>query len=115
MRKTRHAKKSIRTALTAVLLAFVFTATAGAGQPASVAGKFYPADKFQLENQVKKFLEDYKWSSYQDYLGKENFPSLTKREFLLDAIGGVNECRNFVGIWIEHKKDLADWDMVGIE
>jgi putative transposase len=27
------------------------------------------------------FLEGYRWSSYLDYLGKENFPSLTDREF----------------------------------
>lgn len=64
---------------------------------------------------VKKFLESYKWSSYQDYLEKENFPSLTKREFLLDVMGEAKGCRNFVNIWIEHKKDLADWNIVGIE
>ena len=64
---------------------------------------------------VKKFLENYKWSSYQDYSGEENFPSLTKREFLLDVMGGIKGCRNFVNAWVEHKKDLADWSVVGIE
>lgn len=26
---------------------------------------------------VIEFLENYKWSSYQDYIGKKNFPSVT--------------------------------------
>ena len=64
---------------------------------------------------VKKFLEDYKWSSYQDYLGKENFPSVTTRGFLLDVMGGAKECRVFVNDWIQYKKDLVDWNAVGIE
>ncbi len=29
-----------------------------------------------------KFLEEYRWSSYLDYLSKENFPSVSCREFL---------------------------------
>lgn len=64
---------------------------------------------------VKKFLENYKWSSYADYLGKKNFPSLTERDFLLDVMGGAKGCRTFVNAWIEHKKDIAYWDVVGLE
>ncbi|MDA1337562.1 MAG: hypothetical protein O3C23_02255 [bacterium] len=64
---------------------------------------------------AKKFLENYKWSSYKDYLGKKNFPSLTQREFLLGVMDGAKECRTFVNAWIEHKKELADWDVIGIE
>lgn len=35
-----------------------------------------------------KFLEEYRWSSFQDYIGKKNFPSLTQREFLLNVFNG---------------------------
>lgn len=35
-----------------------------------------------------KFLEGYRWSSFPDYIGKKNFPSVTSREFLLDFFGG---------------------------
>ncbi|MDP3990847.1 MAG: hypothetical protein Q8P63_00940, partial [Candidatus Nealsonbacteria bacterium] len=35
-----------------------------------------------------KFLENYKWSSYPDYIGKKNFPSITKRDFLLRITNG---------------------------
>ena len=34
------------------------------------------------------FLNTYRWSSHLDYWGKENFPSLTSREFLLEIFGG---------------------------
>ena len=30
-----------------------------------------------------KFLETYKWSSHLDYLGKQNFPSVTQRKYFL--------------------------------
>ena len=34
-----------------------------------------------------KFLENYRWSSYLDYIGKKNFPSVTSRKFLLEFGG----------------------------
>jgi putative transposase len=34
-----------------------------------------------------EFLENYRWSSFPDYIGKKNFPSVTKREFLLNVFG----------------------------
>lgn len=53
---------------------------------------------------VIRFLENYKWSSYQDYIGKKNFHSVTNREFLLDVIGGSKNCRELVDGWIKYKK-----------
>lgn len=64
---------------------------------------------------VIKFLEDYRWSSYSDYLGKKNFPSVTIREFTLEAVGGIKEGRRFVNDWLQFKKELADLDRVAIE
>ena len=57
---------------------------------------------------VIKFLENYKWSSYQDYLGKKNFPSVTKRDFLSEVMGGEKGCRKFVNDWIKYKESIAD-------
>ena len=31
------------------------------------------------------FLDSYRWSSYLDYIGKKNFPSVTQRDFLLNV------------------------------
>lgn len=55
---------------------------------------------------VKKFIENYKWSSYADYLGGKNFPSLTNRDFMLSLLEGVGGCRHFVDNWLEHKAEL---------
>jgi putative transposase len=35
------------------------------------------------------FLEKYRWSSHLDYLGNDNFPSVTNRTFFLDMFNGT--------------------------
>ncbi len=35
-----------------------------------------------------KFLEEYRWSSYPDYIGRKNFPSVTERDFMLRIFAG---------------------------
>lgn len=42
-------------------------------------------------DRLMRFLKDYRWSSFADYVGKENFPSVTSRGFLLDYFGGEKE------------------------
>ena len=54
--------------------------------------------------EVINFIENYKWSSYADYIGGKNFPSLTSRDFLLEVMEGVEGCRKFVNGWLEYKK-----------
>ncbi len=49
--------------------------------------------------EVMEFLENYRWSSFPDYIGKKNFPSVTQREFLLDFFGGSEQ----------YKKDTVKW------
>lgn len=67
-------------------------------------------------NIVIKFLkEEYRWSSYLDYLGNKNFPSLTIREWLIEEIGGVKELQRLVNDWLQAKQELADLDVVAIE
>jgi len=63
-----------------------------------------------IENPKKviDFLENDKWHSYSDYLGKKNFPSVTDREFLLGVMDSEQGCRDFVNNWIEHKKEIRD-------
>ena len=58
-----------------------------------------------------KFLEEYRWSSYLDCIGKENFPSVTKREFLMEIFGSPANVKENVKDWLldrtELKKSLA--------
>ncbi len=53
-------------------------------------------EKFDPEK-AEKFLGSYRWSSYLDYSGKKNFPSVTQREFLTDYFNN-----NF-------KKEMFTW------
>jgi len=55
---------------------------------------------------VIEFLEGYKWSSYPDYIGKNNFPSLTKRHFLLTIIGDKRNCKEFIKNWVKFKEEI---------
>lgn len=49
--------------------------------------------------EAMKFLENYRWSSFPDYIGKKNFPSVTQRKFLLEFFEGPEQ----------YKKDTIKW------
>lgn len=53
-------------------------------------------NKKVLSSEHIKFLESYRWSSYQDYIGVKNFPSITIRDFILDISGGKQKYQQFV-------------------
>jgi len=53
-----------------------------------------------------EYIENYKWSSYPDYIGKKNFPSVTKRDFLLKVMGGEQGCRDAVNDWVQYKGEI---------
>ncbi len=56
---------------------------------------------------VIEFLEnEYRWSSYWDYLGKKNFPSVTERNFLSEIVGGPKGCKDFVDNWVNYKGEI---------
>lgn len=65
--------------------------------------------------EVINFLENYKWSSYQDYLGKQNFSSVTERNFILETMRVVGGCKNAVDDWILHKKDFMSQENLFLE
>jgi putative transposase len=58
--------------------------------------------------ETKRFIENYKWSSYADYVGGKNFPSLTSRDFLLDLMESREGCQKFVNSWLEYKTELTE-------
>lgn len=70
-----------------------------------------------IENpgKVIEFLENSKRHSYMDYLGKKAFPSVTQRDFLLEAMNGVEGCKTYVDAWVKQKKDLRDWADIVLE
>ena len=52
-------------------------------------------------NKAFEFLEKYRWSSFQDYIGKKNFPSVTSRNFLGKYLGGTAQYRKHALEWIQ--------------
>ncbi len=62
-----------------------------------------------------EFIENYKWSSYPDYIGKKNFPSVTDREFILKIMGGEDGCKNFIESWIRYKGKIREYTNLALE
>ena len=48
-----------------------------------------------------EYLNHYKWSSHLDYCGKKNFPSITRREFLLDIFDGKEKYKQSINKWLK--------------
>jgi len=64
---------------------------------------------------VIKFLENYKWHSHGDYIGRQNFPSVTQREIFLEALGGKNGCKEAIEDWISYRKEPKDFGDIVLE
>ena len=59
-----------------------------------------------------EFLENkYRWSSYQDYLGRENFPSLVSQDFFLKLFGGKEDVKRQIDSWILFKASNSGNDL----
>jgi putative transposase len=54
-----------------------------------------------------EFLENYRWSSYLDYIGKKNFPSVTQREFLNEFFERPEQYRKDTLKWLK-EMDLGN-------
>jgi putative transposase len=64
---------------------------------------------------VVKFLENYKWSSYLDYINKKNFPSVVEKDFMLKLMGEEKGCKEFIENWIMYKKELSVFNGLSLE
>lgn len=62
-----------------------------------------------------EFLEDYKWSSYPDYIGIKNFLSVTDREFISEIMGGEQGCKKFIEYWIKYKGEIREFVDLNLE
>lgn len=59
-----------------------------------------------IENgEAIKFLESYRWSSFLDYIGIENFPRVTSRGFLLKFFEGSERYRENVVDWLKNRDE----------
>ncbi|MCK4968639.1 MAG: transposase [Candidatus Aenigmarchaeota archaeon] len=60
------------------------------------------------KKKVNQFLETYRWSSYMDYLGKKNFPSLINRQLVNSLFDSPADHREFVNSWLSEDLELID-------
>lgn len=70
--------------------------------PAALVDAGWKEGKVVQPEKVTMYLEDYRWSSYLDYLGRQNFPSVTQRKFFEDIMT-QREWQNYMNDWIQFK------------
>ncbi|MDP2638904.1 MAG: transposase [Candidatus Azambacteria bacterium] len=59
--------------------------------------------KIKNIKKAENFLENYRWSSYLDYIGNKNFPSVIYRDFLMSFFGSSDDYKKSTQEWL---KDL---------
>lgn len=62
-----------------------------------------------------QFLEKYRWSSYPDYIGGKNFPTVIKKEFFLKILDGEKGCKKEVENWVLYKAGIEDMKDIILE
>jgi len=67
------------------------------------------------ERAIKFLEEEYRWSSFFDYIGKKNFPSVTQRDFLLQIMGGPEGAKKAVRDWVRHKGKIRKFAELALE
>lgn len=70
--------------------------------------------KIENHKEAMKFLENYRWSSFLDYIGKKNFPSVTQREFLLELFGGSEQYKKDTLTWLR-ERDIEELKEIILE
>lgn len=76
--------------------------------PAALVDSFWKEGGIKKSEMVIDFIENYKWSSYSDYLGKKNFPSVTNRD-LFNSMMTSTEWKKFVDEWVNFKTEDFNW------
>lgn len=59
--------------------------------------------KVKDPNKALTYLENYKWSSYRDYIGSATFPTVIQQDFFHSFYGREQACRNAVEDWVRFK------------
>lgn len=83
--------------------------------PAALIDANWKENGIKDPKKVIQFLENYKWSSYSDFISKNNFPSVTDRDFILEIMEGNQNCKNFVEDWIKQKGKIKEFIDIAIE
>lgn len=67
------------------------------------------------EKAIKFLEEEYRWSSFFDYIGNKSFSSVTQRDFLLKIMGGPEGCKKAIEDWIKYKGEIKKFTELALE
>ena len=57
--------------------------------------------KIKSHKEALRYIKNYRWSSFLDYIGIKNFPSVTQRNYLLDFFGNSSEVEKYTTDWLK--------------
>jgi putative transposase len=83
--------------------------------PIAIVEKNWKEKGIKNPKKAIKILESYKWSSYPDYLSKNNFPSVTKRDFILKIMKDPKGCKEFIESWVNYKGKIREFAKFSLE
>ena len=83
--------------------------------PASLIEPNWKERGIKNPKKAVEFLKNYKWSSYQDYIGKKNFPSVTDRNFILKTMNTEKGCKKFIEYWLRYKGEIREFSNLALE
>ena len=76
--------------------------------PLDYGFKEWREGKIKNNKKALEFLDNYRWSSHMDYIGKKNFPSVIEKDFLLNNLGSEEKYKKEIIEWIKSFKDIYD-------
>jgi len=79
--------------------------------PVEILESGWKENKVNNPEEAISFLENkYRWTSYWDYLGNRNFPTLTNRDFFNKLFGGKENIQKTINDWIFFKAHSSSSD-----
>lgn len=76
--------------------------------PLDYGFKEWREGKIKNNKKALEFLDNYRWSSYMDYIGKKNFPSIIEKDFLLANLESEEKYKRQIVDWMKSFKDIYD-------
>lgn len=67
--------------------------------------------KIKDTKKALEFIANYRWSSYLDYIGQKNFPSVINKDFILGRLGGEEKYKKEVTNWLKSFRDIYEQNL----
>ena len=82
------------------LVCYIFT------NPIEIMEKNWKEAGCKNPRKAIQFLKLYRWSNFLDCVGIPNFPSVTKRDFIIEFFGSSSKIEESIESWILYKTEL---------